>query len=165
MEINGAVYKEAKEAGEALLDALKHISGVQPALIGKYRGFEIQVHFDSYEKQYALQLLGSARHSIWLGSDARGNITRIDNLLASLPERLADAKERLANTLKQIETGKEEVKKPFPQEDELKGIELRLTELNVLLSLDEKSSDDADIDMEPDGAAAPLATDDRERER
>jgi hypothetical protein len=150
MEVGGASYKEPKKAGEALLDMCKKAGTGQPVPIGSYRGFEMQLHFDSFGKEYVCTLVGSMRHKTGLGMDARGNITRIDNMIAALPGKLAESKERLDNTLHQIEMAKEEVKKPFPQEDELKGIEKRLAELNTLLNLDEKSHDDADIDIQPE---------------
>jgi hypothetical protein len=166
MTIGDVTYTERKDAGDALIEVMSK-TGTIGAVIGKYCGFEMRLHFDSFDKAYVLTLVGDLRHDVTLGTDSRGNLTRIDNALSALPEKLRECEERLAYTKQQIATAKEEISRPFPQEEEMKQTEKRLHELNTMLNLDEKSHDAADIDIEPDGSveAASSVRDEPDRER
>ena len=122
----------------------------EPKSIGSYRGFNMELSFNSFEKEYVLTLVGSLRHSVSLGADIYGNITRLDNLISSMPDKLNACEERLADTKVQLENAKAEVERPFPQEEELAQKMERLAELNALLDMDHK--DNEIVDGEPDVA-------------
>ncbi|MGN1050860.1 MAG: helicase-related protein, partial [Acutalibacteraceae bacterium] len=136
MVIEDVAYDEKKGAGSAILEACKAMTSPDPKSIGSYRGFTMELSFDSFSKEYVLTLVGSLRHSTPLGADVFGNITRLDNLIASFPERLSACEERLADTRIQLENAKTEVERPFPQEQELSDKTARLAELNALLNMD-----------------------------
>ena len=148
MTITGKTYTEKADAGEAILTECGKNASKENVSIGSYRGFELLLRFDSFDKEYKMELVGAVSHKVSLGTDARGNLTRIDNVLAAMPEKLNQHKERLENTHKQVETAKSEIEKPFPQEAELKQMEARLRELNTALNMDQPSHDD--VDMQPD---------------
>ena len=136
MVVEDIPYDEKKGAGSAILEACKAMTSPDPKPIGSYRGFTMELTFDSFSKEYVLTLVGSLRHSTPLGADIFGNITRLDNLIASFPERLSACEERLADTKTQLENAKTEVERPFPQEQELSDKTARLAELNALLDMD-----------------------------
>lgn len=136
MVVEDVTYDEKKGAGSAILVACKAMTSPDPKQIGSYRGFNMELSFNSFEKKYVLTLVGSLRHSVSLGADIYGNITRLDNLIASFPERLSACEERLADTKTQLENAKTEVERPFPQEQELSEKTARLAELNALLDMD-----------------------------
>jgi N12 class adenine-specific DNA methylase len=165
MTIGGKTYAEKKESGEALIKAFGSVSGREPKMIGTYRGFGMELNFDPFDKSFVLYLIGGLRHKAVLSDDPRGNLTRIDNVLAAIPVQLKDAEEHFADTKQQIANAKEEVAKAFPQEKEMKQMEKRLVQLNAMLNMDEKSHDAADIDMEPDENAAADAPSRSEPER
>ena len=112
--------------------------------IGSYRGFNMELSFNSFEKEYVLTLVGSLRHSVPLGADIFGNISRIDNMISSLPDKMVGCKERLADTKNQLENAKTEVERPFPQEEELSKKNERLAELNALLDMNHTENEIAD---------------------
>ena len=141
MVIEDVSYSEKKAAGTAILAACKAMTSPEPKEIGSYRGFKLELSFETFEKQYVLTLVGSLRHSVPLGADIFGNISRIDNMISSLPDKMADCKERLANTKNQLKNAKAEVERPFPQEEELSQKMERLAELNALLDMDHKDSE------------------------
>lgn len=148
MTIKGVTYKEKADAGEMLLAACKENPLANPVEIGSYRGFRMEVYYDTLNTHYCLNLCGTATHKVELGSDALGNLTRIENELAKLPARLEAAKTRKAETLEQLANAKMEVLKPFAFEEELKEKTDRLNALNIELNLDEK--DTPVLDTEPE---------------
>ena len=148
MTIKGVTYKEKSDAGEMLLAVCKENPLANPVEIGSYRGFKMEVYYDTLNTHYCLNLCGTAKHKVELGSDALGNLTRIENELAKLPARLEAAKTRKAETLEQLANAKTEVLKPFAFEEKLKEKMERLNALNIELNLDEK--DTSVMDTEPE---------------
>ncbi|HBF1318173.1 TPA: DEAD/DEAH box helicase family protein [Clostridioides difficile] len=148
MTLKGVTYKEKADAGEMLLAICKENPLSQPIEIGSYRGFQMEVFYDTVNAHYCLNLCGMRKHKVDLGVDALGNLTRIENEIAKFPARLEAAKTRKAETLAQLETAKIEVKKPFAFENELKEKTERLNALNIELNLNEK--DNSVIDDEPE---------------
>ena len=139
MEISGKVFTEKKEAGTALLAVCKDIKSVDAAMdIGSYQGFNMRIQFDSWSKEFILSVKHESVAKVRLGADALGNITRINNLLESYPEKLAEAEQRLETVQEQMTNAKEEVGKPFPKEEELSQKLERLSELNALLNMGER---------------------------
>ena len=138
MEIRGDRLTDKENAGAALLDTCKEVKGKDPVQIGSYRGFTMSVAFDSMWKTYTLTLKGQMTHRVELGSDARGNLVRIENALDKMPERLRSVQEQLENLYNQQAAAKAEVGKPFPQEQELTAKTARLIELDMELNLDGK---------------------------
>ena len=138
MEIRGDRLTDKENAGAALLDTCKEVKGKDPVQIGSYRGFTMSVAFDSMWKTYTLTLKGQMTHRVELGSDARGNLVRIENALDKMPERLHSVQEQLENLYNQQAAAKAEVGKPFPQEQELAAKTARLIELDMELNLDGK---------------------------
>ncbi len=138
MTVKGDTLTDKDNAGAALLEACKEATGYDPVPIGTYRGFSMTVTLEDFGKNYYLQLKGNLSYSVKLGSDARGNLVRIENELAQLPLRLNGTKAQLQNTYTQMENAKAEIGKPFPQEAELRQKSDRLAELNILLDMDGK---------------------------
>ena len=136
MEIRGDVLTDKENAGAALLDACKEVKGSEPVQIGSYRGFTMSVEFSAWKQEYTLLLKGQMTHRASLGTDPRGNLTRIDNALAQMSQRLDATKAQLDNLYQQQAAAKEEVGKPFPYEDDLRVKSARLVELDTLLNLD-----------------------------
>ena len=145
MEISGKVFTEKKEAGAALLAVCKDIKAVDAAMdIGNYQGFNMRIQFDSWSKEFILSVKHESVSKVHLGADALGNITRINNLLESYPEKLAEAVQKLETIQEQLANAKEEVGKPFPKEEELNEKLERLSELNALLNMDEREGTEAE---------------------
>lgn len=138
MEIRDDVLTDKENAGAALLDACKEVTGLEPVQIGSYRGFSMSVTFDAFEKTFSLTLKGKITHRVDLGKDPRGNLIRIDNALDKMPERLDIVKAKLENLYQQQEAAQTEVGKPFPQEEELKEKSARLIELDIELNMDNR---------------------------
>ena len=136
MEVRGDTLTDKENAGAALLDACKEVKGADPVPVGSYRGFTMSVSFDAFRQEYMLLLKGEMTHRATLGTDPRGNLTRIDNALAQMPQRLEAVKNQLDNLYQQQAAAKAEVGKPFPQEQELRDKSARLAELDVLLNMD-----------------------------
>ena len=136
MEIRGDTLTDKENAGAALLDACKEVKGSEPVQIGSYRGFTMSVEFSAWKQEYTLLLKGQMTHRASLGTDPRGNLTRIDNALSQMPQRLEATKAQLDNLYQQQAAAKEEVGKPFPYEDDLRVKSVRLVELDTLLNLD-----------------------------
>ena len=136
MEVRGDTLTDKENAGAALLDACKEVKGSDPVLVGSYRGFAMSVQFDVWKQEYTLLLKGQMTHRAALGTDPRGNLTRIDNALAQMPQRLEAVQNQLDNLYQQQAAAKAEVGKPFPQEQELRDKSARLAELDVLLNMD-----------------------------
>ena len=138
MEIRGDVLTDKENAGAALLDACKEVKTSDPVQIGSYRGYAMSVEFSAWKQEYTLLLKGQMTHRATLGTDPRGNLTRIDNALAQMPQRLEAVKNQLENLYQQQAAAKEEVGKPFPFEDDLRVKSARLVELDTLLNIDGK---------------------------
>ena len=137
MEILGKHYAEKADAGEIILAACKEMKGTDPIPLGSYRGFQMELSFDSFRHEFDIVLKGSMSHRVALGTDARGNLTRLDNALAGVPEKLENAKEQLTNLYNQQEAAKVELGKPFPQEAELAMKSQRLAELDAALNMED----------------------------
>lgn len=150
MTLKGMTYTEKADAGEMLLAICKDYPMSAATEIGNYRGFRIEIYYDTVNAHYCMNLCGKAKHKVDLGADALGNLTRIENELSKLPARLEAAKTKKAETIAQLETAKEEIKKPFAFEDELKEKTERLNALNIELNLNEK--DTSVMDTEPEQA-------------
>ncbi len=150
MTLKGVTYTEKADAGEMLLAICKDYPMSAPTEIGSYRGFRMEIYYDTVNAHYCMNLCGKAKHKVDLGADALGNLTRIENELSKLPARLEAAKTKKAETIAQLETAKEEIKKPFAFEDELKEKTERLNALNIELNLNEK--DTSVMDTEPEQA-------------
>ena len=150
MTLKGMTYTEKADAGEMLLAICKDYPMSAATEIGSYRGFRIEIYYDTVNAHYCMNLCGKAKHKVDLGADVLGNLTRIENELSKLPARLEAAKTKKAETIAQLETAKEEIKKPFAFEDELKEKTERLNALNIELNLNEK--DTSVMDTEPEQA-------------
>ena len=150
MTLKGVTYTEKADVGEMLLAICKDYPMSAPTEIGSYRGFRMEIYYDTVNAHYCMNLCGKAKHKVDLGSDALGNLTRIENELSKLLARLEAAKTKKAETIAQLETAKEEIKKPFAFEDELKEKTERLNALNIELNLNEK--DTSVMDTEPEQA-------------
>ena len=148
MTLKGVTYTEKAAAGEMLLAICKEYPLSAPTEIGSYRGFRMEIYYDTVNAHYCMNLCGKAKHKVDLGADALGNLTRIENELSKLPARLEAAKTKKAETIAQLEIAKEEIKKPFAFEDELKEKAERLNALNIELNLNEK--DTSVMDTEPE---------------
>ena len=139
MEVKGDFLTDKDNAGAALLEAFKDAKGLEPVPIGSYRGFAMSLTVENFGKDFILTLKGRMSHRVELGKDARGNLVRIDNALAQMPERHKTVQGRLENVQAQLATAKAELGKPFPQEVELKEKSARLAELNAELNLDDRT--------------------------
>lgn len=137
MEIMGRHYAEKADAGEIILAACKETKSADPVPLGSYRGFQMELSYDSFRSEFDIVLKGSMSHRVALGTDARGNITRLDNALSGIPERLERANEQLTNLYNQQEAAKAELGKPFPQEAELAAKSQRLAELDAALNMED----------------------------
>ena len=149
MEIMGKAYTEKADPGEILLAACKDTKSADLVPLGSYCGFQMELSFDSFRNEFDVTLKGAVSHRVALGTDARGNITRLDNALAGIPERLERANEQLNNLYNQQEAAKAEVGKPFPQEVELTAKSQRLAELDAALNT-EDSAEKRDERSEPE---------------
>ena len=136
MTIGGETFTEAKDAGEAILAACKQVSNEKDHALGEYRGFSMSIMYNPMSQMYQLTLKGAMSHQVELGSDPRGNITRIDNALAGIPRRMQNVENKLNDLNQQMATAKAELGKPFPQEEELRSKSARLAELDAKLNLD-----------------------------
>ncbi len=153
MKINEKVYMDKEEAGKVLLETCKTLKSSQPKIIGSYRGFKMELSFDSFSKEFRLSLKNSLSHFVNLGSDIFGNITRIDNILDGMEDRLKGTKEELVNVETQLKNSKAEISKPYKHEQELKEKQIRLAELDSLLNMEtkggelEKGNRDPELDI------------------
>ena len=150
MEVKGDILTDKDNAGAALLEAFKDVRGMEPVQIGNYRGLQMSLTLEDFGKTYVLTLKGQMTHRVTLGKDARGNLTRIENALSAIPERLQNAQRKLESLYAQADTAKAELGKPFPQEEELRTKSARLAELNAELNIDERTpmeqiADDSEI--------------------
>ena len=163
MEIKGVSFVEKQDAGQAIIDACQQMNSPDPIPLGSYRGFQMELSFDTVERTYKVALKGKLRYTVTLGSDLYGNITRLDNALEGLEKRLDTAVAELENTKKQFETAKIEVTKPFAQEDELKSKTARLDELNILLNMDKPENEIVGGEPDEGDELVPQRSKDRER--
>lgn len=154
MEVKGVSYSEKADAGKAIIEACKAMTSPEPIPLGQYRGFELELSFNTFERLYDVKIKGEASRTIALGDDIHGNLTRIDNAIERIPDVLKAKQDELENTEKQFETAKTEVEKPFSKEEELKTKTARLDELNILLNLDKRENELAD-DEPDEGYEAP----------
>ena len=137
MEVKGDLLTDKDNAGAAILEAFKDAKGMEPVPIGSYRGFAMSLTVEDFGRDFILTLKGKMNHRVTLGKDARGNLTRIDNALNAMPDRLQNVRNTLDALTAQMETAKAELGKPFPQEDELRTKSARLAELNAELNIDD----------------------------
>ena len=144
MIMPGGTVREKKAAGDAILGLCKSMTSPDPIPIGQYRGFDMELSFDTFSREYKITLIHQLRHTVTLGTDIYGNIQRLDNTLGAFEERMAACTEQLENTRVQLENAKAEVQKPFPQEEELKTKSARLNELNAMLNLDKRENEIVD---------------------
>ena len=141
MMVSGVSYSEKAEAGQAIINACKSMNSPDAIPLGEYRGFQMELYFDTVQRNYGVKLKGETSRDVPLGDDAHGNIVRIDNGIERFEEALADTKNSLENTEKQFETAKQEIEKPFAKEEELRAKTARLDELNILLNMDKKENE------------------------
>ena len=141
MIINGTNYIEKADAGQKIIEACKSLTNTDPVEIGEYKGFKMILSFDSFDRSFHLDMKNKLSYKVDLGSDIHGNITRIDNVLGNIENKLESAKNQLVDTKNQYETAKQEINRPFPQEEELKTKSKRLDELNIQLNLNEKDNE------------------------
>lgn len=141
MTLSGVSYSEKAEAGQAIINACKSMNSPDAIPLGEYRGFQMELYFDTVQRNYVVKLKGETSRDVPLGDDSHGNIVRIDNGIERFEETLADTKNSLENTEKQFETAKQEIEKPFAKEEELKAKTARLDELNILLNMDKKENE------------------------
>ena len=141
MMVSGVSYSEKAEAGQAIINACKSMNSPDAIPLGEYRGFQMELYFDTVQRNYVVKLKGETSRDVPLGDDSHGNIVRIDNGIERFEETLADTKNSLENTEKQFETAKKEIEKPFVKEEELKAKTARLDELNILLNMDKKENE------------------------
>lgn len=141
MMVSGVSYSEKAEAGQAIINACKSMNSPDAIALGEYRGFQMELYFDTVQRNYVVKLKGETSRDVPLGDDAHGNIVRIDNGIERFEEVLADTKNSLENTEKQFETAKQEIEKPFAKEEELRAKTARLDELNILLNMDKKENE------------------------
>ena len=139
MEVKGDFLTDKDNAGAAILEAFKDAKGLEPVPIGSYRGFAMSLTVENFGKDFILTLKGRMSHRVELGKDARGNLVRIDNALAQMPERYKTVQGRFENVQAQLATAKAELGKPFPQEEELRTKSARLAELNAELNIDDRT--------------------------
>ena len=153
MEIEGTVYTDKKSAGSAILAACQAMTSPDPVPLGQYRGFAMELFFESFSMEYRITLKNTLRHTVALGADIFGNIQRIDNVLNAFASEQDKCKIHLENVRIQLANAKAEVDKPFPQEDELAEKTARLNELNILLNLDKQESEIVEEVKEKNGVS------------
>jgi N12 class adenine-specific DNA methylase/adenine-specific DNA methylase len=139
MVVRGDSLTDKDNAGAAILEACKEVKGLEPMEIGSYRGFTVSLSVEGFGQDFILTLKGQMTHRVTLGTDARGNLIRIDNALADMPKRLQNVQAQLENLHSQMDAAKAEIGKPFPQEAELAQKSSRLAELNALLDIDSRT--------------------------
>ena len=163
MEVKGVFYSEKADAGKAIIEVCKQMNSPDPIPLGKYRGFETELLFNTAERNYEVRLKGATSRNVPLGDDAHGNIIRLDNGIERFAESLSLAENDLENTKNQLETAKKEVQKPFIQEEELKTKLARLDELNILLNMDKRENEI--VGGEPDEGEVPKTRKEKTYER
>ncbi|MBR0230740.1 MAG: N-6 DNA methylase [Clostridia bacterium] len=150
MVIQGETFTDKKAAGSEILAVCKTMTNPEPIVLGSYRGFEMELFFDTFSREYKITLKNELRHTTALGTDIFGNIQRLDNLIASFPEKQQGCENQLENEKVQLENAKAELDKPFAHEEELKTKSARLAELNAMLDMDKQDNEIVDNDREDD---------------
>ena len=135
IEIRGVSYTDKEAAGKALIACMKDAAKGDAIPVGHYRGLELQMFYDTFGKEFKLTMQGAMTHTVTLGSDPKGNLLRMENGLATIPARLEVVRSEIDNLHRQQEAAQTEVKKPFPQEEELKIKSSRLAELDAALNI------------------------------
>ena len=153
MEVEGQHYTEKEDAGKAIIDVCTKMTGSDAVLLGQYRGFSMVLAYDGMSNEYRITLKGTLSHTVTLGADVFGNITRLDNALENLAGNLDAERAKLEEARVQLENARTELATPFAREDELTEKTARLKELNILLNMDEK--DKTLIDEAPDEGEEP----------
>lgn len=164
MEVEGVLYTDKKAAGSAILAACHAMTSPDAVPLGKYRGFDMSLHFDSMSREYKITLKGTLHHPVALGTDIFGNILRLDNCLEGMEERLVICREQLENVRTQLANAKIEVERPFPQEEELRTKSARLDELNILLNMDKPENEIVDGEISEE-EPEPRGRSSKDRER
>ena len=162
MVIKGETFTDKKAAGTELLAVCKTMTNPEPIKIGSYRGFEMELFFDTFSREYKITLKNELRHTTPLGTDIFGNIQRLDNLIASFPEKQTACENQLENEKVQLENAKAELDKPFVHEEELKTKSARLAELNAMLDLNKKDNEIVDGEREDDAETPEPSRDNRD---
>ena len=150
MVIEGITYTEKKAAGSAILEACHNMASPDAIPLGQYRGFELELFFETFSKEYRLTMKGALSHTVSLGTDIFGNIQRMDNVLGSFEDQMHNAEAQLDNVRVQLANAKHDVELPFPQEEELRKKQARLDELNISLNMDKRENEIIDGDREED---------------
>ena len=158
MEILGKRYDEKLDAGEMILAACKESKNSEPVVLGSYRGFQMELSYNAFGSQFEITLRGAGSHRVELGTDARGNIIRLDNALSNIHEKLKRAKEQLENLNNQQEATRHELGKPFPQEKELTEKSLRLAELDAALNMEDSVESHSERNTDRPSVLADLKT-------
>jgi len=148
MVVDGFSYTNREEAGKAVLKARDKLVKPDAVPLGEYRGFAMEISFDTIAKTFCVIIKGEIRHTATLGEDARGAVTRIDHVIDGMKEKRDYVAEELNSLIHQAEHAKEEVQKPFVHEEELKQKQKRLNELNALLNVDKRENELIDGDVE-----------------
>ncbi len=148
MSIKGSYFEDKAKAGAAIIEACNGMTSPEPQELCSYMGFTLLFSFDSFYKQYQITFRGNLSHTVVLGTDVHGNLTRLNNALEDIPMKLEHCREQLITILQQLETAKEQIEIPFEKEQELQTKSARLTELNSLLNMDKRENEM--IDSEPD---------------
>ena len=162
IEVQGVFFSERVDAGQKIIEACKGMTSPDPIPLGKYRGFDLELSFEAFEKVYQVKIKGDSSRTVSLGTDAAGNITRIDNAIEKILERLELQRQELESVEKQLATAQKEVEKPFDKEQELTEKTERLSVLNGLLNVDKKQNEIVDGEIDE---AEPPARKDKELER
>ena len=155
MVIENVCHSSKKAAGSAILEVCHNMTSPDPIPLGRYRGFDMKLHFDSMKREFIITLQGELSYPVALGTDVFGNIQRLDNAIDTFPERLQICRSQLENVHQQLEAAKAEVQVPFPKEEELKTKSARLEELNILLNLDKKENEIVDGEISEEEAPTP----------
>ena len=155
MVIENVCHSSKKAAGSAILEVCHNMTSPDPIPLGRYRGFDMKLNFDSMKREFIITLQGELSYPVALGTDVFGNIQRLDNAIDTFPERLQICRSQLENVHQQLEAAKAEVQVPFPKEEELKTKSARLEELNILLNLDKKENEIVDVEISEEEAPTP----------
>ena len=150
MTVRGIRYEEKKEAGMALLQACKAKTSPEPTHAGSYKGFDLMLSYNPVDRSFKVSMMGTLSHAVELGEDVFGNIQRMDNALNSLPHKKEREEAQLAELKKQMDNAKEEIDRPFPQEEELAAKSARLAELDAMLNMDKRENETVDGEIDED---------------
>ena len=159
MEIDGTVITDKEAAGKAILDICTKMTGSDAVALGSYRGFSLVLAYNGTSNEYRMTMKGTLSHTVVLGADVFGNITRMDNALDGFETRLDAVREELADTEKQLANAREEMNAPFAKEEELAQKTARLKELNILLNMDQKDRSILDDEPEEESPEKPKVRD------